>query len=144
MKDKIMKTSILLHQINKACSLHLRKEYICSLTLAGSAESLSEGLLKSRGIEDSASNAVFVKFKRFINQWRKEDTPKTNIILRERNWARNVIKHHDNDDEEVIDIDLRFHSFIVLKACLENYRKLGFGLTPIMRDFENGTRDYGG
>ncbi|MCK8080886.1 hypothetical protein [Vibrio sp. 1CM24A] len=141
MKEKIDKNTILLIQINKACSLYLKKEYICSLTLAGSAESLSEGLVEA--INSKPYSTFFVMFKRFKAEWRKEDTPKTNIILRERNWSRNIIKHHDKGEETMIDIDLQFQSFIVLKSCLENYRKLGFQPTPVMRQFEKVTRDFG-
>ncbi|EPM5497419.1 hypothetical protein [Vibrio fluvialis] len=144
MKEKINKRDILTSQINIACSLYLDKEYICSLTLSGSAETLSEGLLEANGLKESASNAVFVKFKRFLFEWRNEDIPRTNVILRDRNWARNVIKHHNKSDEEIIEINIKLQSFIVLKSCLENYRKLGLVLTKPMRDFEAETRDYGG
>ena len=141
MKTKIDKKTILLSQINKACSLYLKKEYICALTLAGSAESLSEGLLKANELEPYGT--FFVKFKRFLTEWSGDESPKTSIILRDKNWSRNVIKHHDKGDEELIEIDLQFQSFIVLKSCLENYLKLGFQLTPVMRQFEKITRDYG-
>lgn len=139
MKDKVDKKTILLSQINKACSLYLKKEYICSLTLAGSAESLSEGLVKANDIEPYST--FFVKFRSLIAKWRREDSPKKNIILRERNWSRNIIKHHDKGDDTII--DLQFQSFIVLKSCLENYRKLGFQPTPVMRQFEKATREFG-
>ncbi|WP_394240467.1 hypothetical protein [Vibrio astriarenae] len=141
MKDKVDKTTILISQINKACSLYLKKEYICSLTLAGSAESLSEGLVEAN--DSDSYSTFFVKFKRLMAEWRREDSHKMNIILRERNWSRNIIKHHDKGDDTIIDIDLQFQSFIVLKSCLENYRKLGFQPTPVMRQFEKVTRDFG-
>ncbi|HHC7404660.1 TPA: hypothetical protein ACN30A_003312 [Vibrio parahaemolyticus] len=141
MKEKIEKKTILLNQINKACSLYLKKEYICALTLGGSAESMSEGLLSAEGSESYSD--LFVKFKRTLTEWLGNESPKKNVIIKGKNWSRNVIKHHDKGDDATIEIDLKFESFIVLKSCLENYQKLGFGLTPVMRQFNKETRDLG-
>ena len=141
MKQKIDKKDIFVSQTKKACSLYLKREYVCALTLAGSAESLSEGLLKASNVEPHS--AFFVKFKRFLAEWNGDDSPKTNVILRDRNWSRNVIKHHDEGDETIIEIDLQFQSLIIIKSCLENYRKLGFKLSHVMREFEKVARNYG-
>jgi hypothetical protein len=56
MKQKISQVDIVRAQINKACELHLAGGFVGSLTLGGSAESLSSELVSSRKAKDKPQN----------------------------------------------------------------------------------------
>ena len=66
MKKLIDKFEIAHAQIEKACELHLKGGYSCSLTLAGSAESLTHELANARG-----SQSVDFWYIKFIRVWRQ-------------------------------------------------------------------------
>jgi len=141
MKSEISKVDIICEQIHSACDMHLSGNFVGSLTLGGSADSLSSELVESRGHE--SMNAWHVKFIRFWNEKAGFSSPSRKIIHKERNWARNSIKHHNKNDDEVMDIDLEFESFIVIKGAIENYQRLGKGRTNEMNVFNERTKEYG-
>lgn len=131
MKEEIEKTTILMAQLNKACSLHDKREYFASITLAGSADSLSEELLEARGLKsyDSFYEVVIRKLSELCG---KSSPSKTNV-LREKRKVRNLFKHHRKSELETISIDLKHQSLIIIMSALENYARLGFEKTPVIR-----------
>ncbi|EIJ6618284.1 hypothetical protein LJK89_004752, partial [Vibrio parahaemolyticus] len=86
MKEEIEKTTILMAQLNKACSLHNSREYYASITLAGSADSLSEELLASR--DKKSYNSFFESVIRKLAEIRGDNSPSRRDILRGKNWVR--------------------------------------------------------
>ena len=93
-------------QIERACELHLSGEYACSLTLAGSSESLTHELLVSRDRE--TNDDWYVKFIRFLQERSSLASPSTSDVLKEKRWGRNSVKHHYYGESEKIEIDLEF------------------------------------
>jgi len=141
MKQKISKVEIVCLQINKACELHLASDFGCSLTLGGSAESLSCELVESRGHE--SVNSWHEKFIRYVRERAGMQSPSKKDIHNQKNWARNSIKHHKLHESEVIEINLEFESFLVIKRSIENYQRLGEVRTEKMDNFNEKTREYG-
>jgi len=138
MKEEIEKTTILMAQLNKACSLHNSREYYASITLAGSADSLSEELLASR--DKKSYNSFFESVIRKLAEIRGDNSPSRRDILRGKNWVRNSFKHHSKGDPETIKIDLKHQSLIIIMSALENYSRLGFKETPVMTRFVKKNR----
>ncbi|WGK61867.1 hypothetical protein QAO71_01000 [Halopseudomonas sp. SMJS2] len=141
MKGIVSKANISREQINKACDLHLAGEYICSLTLAGSSDSLTHELNQGRG-QDSG-DSWHIKFIRF---WREKSglpSPSKREINYQKNWARNLVKHHNAGEAEEIEINLEFESFLAIKRSIENYQRLGHPRTEIMERFNEQTRECG-
>ena len=147
MKQKISKVDIVCAQINRACELHLAGDFVGSLTLGGSAESLGSGLVLSRKAKDKSQNTWseiwLEKFIRFWNEKKGMQSPSKDVIYRELRWARNLIKHHDKDCSEIIEINLELESFLVITRAIENYRSLEGIITKQMDEFNEGSRNYG-
>lgn len=125
-------------QLNKACSLHDKREYFSSITLAGSADSLSEELLEAKGLKsyDSFFEIVFRK----LSELRGNGSPSKTDMLREKRKVRNLFKHHRKGELETINIDLKHQSLIIIMSALENYARLGFDKTPVMERFVKKNR----
>ncbi len=138
MKETISKATIARMQIEKACNLHLSGEYVCSLTLAGSSESLTHDLIKARG--HASIDSWCIKFIRFWREQSGLQSPSNKDILSEKNWARNSVKHHGVKAPEEIEINLEFESFLAIKRSIENYHLLGNRQTEIMSSFNNQAR----
>lgn len=141
MKEAISKVDIARMQIEKACELHINGEFACSLTLAGSAESLTHELVEARGRE--SGNSWHIKFIRFCREKAGLNTPSKKDILNEKNWARNSVKHHRKGEPEEIQINLKFESFLAIKRSIENYLHLGNQRNESMDMFNERTREYG-
>lgn len=128
-------------QIEKACELHLRGEYACSLTLAGTSESLTRELVEARGHE--SVDSWHEKFVRFLREKSGLASPSKKDILNEKNWARNSVKHHNIGELEEIEINLELESFLAIKRSIENYQRLGNTRTKSMHSFDDRTQEYG-
>ena len=141
MKEEIRKTAILTAQIDRSCDLHITGDFISSLSLGGVAECLSDELLKQT--DNKSYSDYVVRFIRFIHEQRTKISRSGVDILREKNWARNMVKHHRKGDSESVRINFEFESFLVNKAAIANYESLGFGKTPTMKRFDAHTKEYG-
>ncbi|WP_206744150.1 hypothetical protein, partial [Vibrio genomosp. F6] len=138
MKEEIEKTTILMAQLNKACSLHNSREYFASITLAGCAESLSEELLTSK--DEESYNSFFESVIRKLAEIRGKNSPSKRDILRGKNRVRNSFKHHSKGDSDTITLDMKHESLILIMSALENYSRLGFEQTPVMERFVKRNR----
>ena len=141
MKETISKVEVSRIQIEKACELHIQRDFVCSLSLAGSSESLTHELAIARGHD--SGDSWHIKFIRFWREKAGLQSPSTKDILNEKNWARNMMKHQGNEDSEEIVINLELESFLAIKRSIENYQRLGNNRTEVMINFNEETRDYG-
>lgn len=139
MKETLNKVDIARAQIEKACELHLQREFICSLTLAGSSESLTNELVQSRGKE--SGDSWHVKFIRFWREKSGFQSPPNKDILYRKNWARNSVKHHKANEPEEIEINVEFESLMAIMRSIENYQRLGNARTKSMDSFNKRTRE---
>ena len=141
MKETISKVTIARMQIEKACGLHLECNYVCALTLAGSSEGLTHEFSEVHGRE--SGDYWYVKCIRFLREKAGSQSPSTTDILKNKNWARNSVKHHQAGAPEEIKINLEFESFLAIKRSIENYQCLGYPQTDCMELFNERTREYG-
>lgn len=141
MKETISKVDFSRIQIEKACDLHLKGDFVCSLALAGTSESLTHELVTARG--HNSGDSWHINFIRFWREKAGLQSPSTKDILNEKNWARNIVKHHKKGDSEEIEINLELESFLAIKRSIENYQCLGNRRTVVMNNFNEQTREYG-
>lgn len=141
MKEVVSKVTIARLQIEKACKLYLNGEYACALTLAGAAESLTHELIISRGNE--SYDSWHSKFIRFLKEKAGMQSPSNKDTIKDKNWARNSVKHQGCGESADIEIDLEFESFLAIKRSIENYQRLGSVRTECMNTFDKRTREYG-
>jgi predicted Mrr-cat superfamily restriction endonuclease len=71
-------------------------------------------------------------------------TPSDAEILREVNWVKNTLKHHDHCDAMNVNFNAKLSAFLVLKRAIENVRRLGLVPTQSIHEFEMETKQYGG
>ena len=141
MKETISKADVARIQIEKACELHIEGDFVCSLTLAGSSESLTHELVTALG--HASGDSWHIKFIRFRREKAGLQSPSTKDILNLKNWARNMFKHHRIGDSEEIEVNLKLESFLAIKRSIENYQRLGNHRTVVMNNFNEQTREYG-
>lgn len=141
MNSKISKIDIARIQIEGACEHHLSGDFILSLTLSGSADSLTCELNEAKG--SKFWQKLSIRCTRRVKELYGHGTLSTQNILKERNRARNLIKHHNAGDPEEIEIDLEFESILTIRHAIENYEDLSEYPTKIMEVFREPTKNYG-
>lgn len=122
----ISKIEIAKTQLSEAIWLFLDEKFLCATTLAGAAESVFSGLLNQRGessiVEDST--AAIRKFRESRSlETACESKPST--YYNQWNSGRNIFKHHDKTDNEMVTINLFDESYWMIRRALANARKLG-------------------
>lgn len=134
---RISKVEIARTQLVEAIDLFLSAKFLCAITLAGAAEEIFARLLNQRG----DISVVEESFKAIQNI--REETGlsvmsgKTkNEIFKEWNSARNTLKHHGKDDDNVLTINLFDEAYWIIKRSIANAEKLEVPIKNQL-DFEN-------
>jgi hypothetical protein len=131
-KDEIAKV-----QLTEAISLFLAGKYLCAITLSGAAEEIFARLLNARGeksIVESSFNAI-QSVREKTGFCVMGNRPK-NEIFNEWNTARNALKHHGKESEDVISLNLFDEAYWMIKRALSNANKLSISIGNEL-DFEN-------
>lgn len=134
---RITKDEIAEIQLIEAISLFLAGKYLCAVTLSGAAEEIFARLLNARGeksIVESSFHAIHsIREKTGLcvvgNRAKNE-------IFNEWNAARNALKHHEKEAEELIGLNLFDEAYWMIRRALSNAKKLGISIGNEL-DFDN-------
>jgi hypothetical protein len=134
---KISKIEIAQIQLTEAISLFMEEKFLCALTLSGAAEEVLARLLNAKGeqsvVEESVAKVEEIRSvtglavmgnkppKEMFNQW---------------NSARNTVKHHGKNEEEIVTLNLFDEGYWMIKRALGNASRLG-AVIENHQDFEN-------
>lgn len=116
-------------QIDCAIRLFYERDYICALTLAGAAEDVLGGLIKSNEglhVRDDLNKIIREKYPDLSDK----------LIGDTLNRSRNMFKHFIDDDAE-----LNFKPFddslLMILRAMSNYCKVRNAMTETMINFAN-------
>lgn len=123
---KIGKSKVALTQLEDAIDLFLNGKRLSSITLAAAADGVFAGLIKQKG-EKSAAEETWNRIEKA-----REDTG-LNIAgdrtrkdaFNEWNWHQNRLKHHDQRDDDWIEMNVFDHAYYAIKRALADAEKLG-------------------
>lgn len=123
---KLGKTDVALTQLEDAIDLFLSGKRLSSITLAAAADGVFSGLLKQKGGKSSAEETW-----ESIEQARERtglniagDRTRKDAF-NEWNWHQNRLKHHDDRDDEWLEINVFDHAYYAIKRALADSEKLG-------------------
>lgn len=123
---KIGKAEAALMQLEDAIDLFLSGKRLSSITLAAAADGIFAGLLKQKGEKSSAEET-----------WDsiEQDRESTGLNIagdrtrkdafNEWNLHQNRLKHHDQRDDEWLEINVFDHAYYAIKRALADSEKLG-------------------
>ena len=134
---QIGKREIAQTQLKEAIALFLDEKFLCAITLAGAAEEVLARLLnvadEKSVVEESVESIQRLRETTGLaimeNRSKKE-------IFNLWNNARNTIKHHNENSEENVTINLFDEAYWMIKRALANASKLGVPISNAV-DFEN-------
>jgi hypothetical protein len=122
----LSKAHIALAQLEDAIELFIKGNRISSITLAGAADGIFSGLLKQKGILSPAEKtwASVEEARRstglsFGGERSKRDA------FNEWNSTRNKLKHHDDKDEEQIEVNVFDEAYYAIQRANADAEKLG-------------------
>lgn len=122
----ISKSGVALTQLEDSIDLFLNGRRLSSITLAAAADGIFSGLLKQKGGRSAAEETW-----ESIEQERKStgldvagDRTRKDAF-NEWNWYQNRLKHHDQRDEEQLEVNIFDHAYYAIKRALADAEKLG-------------------
>lgn len=122
-------------QLDTALDLFLdQKNYASAITLAGAAEEIFGNALTLDGGK-SALDSSYESMAEFHTMIHGTELNKTSYVRKE-NFARDALKHLQNDKGPTITIDLQEAACWMLVRAIQNGRKLDFEFERF-RDFDN-------
>lgn len=134
---EISKVDIARVQLTEAITLFTEEKFLCALTLSSAAEEIFARLLNSNN-EKSVVEVSFEKIQKIrevAGLAMMESKPK-NEIFNQWNMARNIVKHHNKKDNEIVTINLFDESFWMIKRAIANASQLGVTIGNEL-DFES-------
>ena len=134
---RISKVEIARTQLVEAIDLFLSGKFLCAITLAGAAEEIFARLLNQRGdisvVEESFKAIQHIREKTGLSVMSGKTKHE---IFSEWNSARNKLKHHGKEDDEVLTINLFDEAYWMIKRSLTNAKRLEIRIKNQL-DFEN-------
>lgn len=123
---KVQKSRMALAQLEDAIELFLAGKRLSSITLAAAADGVFAGLLKQKGMQ-SAAEETWEQIEQlrevtgiaFAGDRTKKDA------FNEWNWHQNRLKHHDNRDEQLLEINVFNHAYYAIQRAVADAEKLG-------------------
>lgn len=99
--ETFRKSDVAIIQLTQAIELFLQQNFICSLTLAGAAESILAGLVVSDGKRPSheVSYDLMRTFRAVLDLDPAIEQTSKSSIFKVWNSGRNRLKHHDQSDD---------------------------------------------
>lgn len=112
-----------------------RRSYVSSLTLSGAADEVLGRYLHLQGRE----NCLRWQFNtvRPVECFLRNNDFGWKVFTRERNAARNSVKHMDAEGEEVFSCDLMDEALWMIVRAKNNYERLGFEETELIEEFNH-------
>ncbi len=131
------KTDIAILQLKKAIELFVVEDFVCSLTLAGAAEEILGGLSRAKGMKTVTEESVDYMNVLFRHLDHAEiESKERKSIYNKWNFAKNKVKHHDKNDDDVLMFNTCDEAYWMIKRAIANGKMLGI-LAPNEQDFEN-------
>ncbi len=128
------KVDLVVEQLDCACELFNAGRFIPAITLGGAAESLSEEILRAASVETSQQFSTRIIKK--VYELQGELTPSDAKVMRDLNFAKNSLKHHNSAQPLKVIINAEFDAFMLLHSAIDNMKKLGKDLTDSMKEYE--------
>ena len=122
----ISKAQIAMTQLEDAIDLFIKGNRISSITLAGAADGVLSGLLKQNGLLSPAEEtwASIEETRRSTGLPFAGDRSKKDAF-NEWNSTRNKLKHHDDRDEEQIEVNVFDEAYYAIQRANADAEKLG-------------------
>jgi hypothetical protein len=131
---KYTKSEIALVQLRKAIQLFNKKEYICSITLAGAAEEILGMLARKRyGYNSLDGDKNFFDGLAEMLHKNKLSNDDINKVI---NRIKNELKHHNSDLDHIVEGDFEFEAQNFIDKAIRNYW-IAFGTPPNDRIINN-------
>lgn len=128
----LTKTEIAERQLNRSIALILNEiDIVSAITLAGAAEDVLAGILKTSGKTDQLTDTIkdcISLGKSIGHDWKNGD------FRYEFNFMKNEMKHHDNGLDEIL-----VHSYSaveIIGRAIENFRKITGRYSDEMNAFQ--------
>ena len=120
------KSDVAVVQLTQAIELFLQQDFICSLTLAGAAESILVGLVVSEGKRPSheVSYDLMRTFRAVLDLDPAIEQQSKSSIFKVWNSGRNRLKHHDQSDEEDFQMNDCDEAYWMIRRALRNAASL--------------------
>lgn len=116
---KLEKSVIALNQLRNAIRLYNKEEYISALTLAGASnEILGQLAIKRQGYNTLDNDKWFWDG---IAEIFNKNKPSKDKIKKVNNRIKNQLKHHDSEDDIVLEADFKFESEFQIDSAIRNY-----------------------
>ena len=120
------KSEIAIEQLEDAIDLFMSGKRISVITLAGAADGILAGLLEQQGetsaTEDTWKHIEEVRVKTGL-AYAGDRT--RNKAFKEWNYHRNRLKHHDKQDEEVLEFSAFDEAYWSIERANADAKKLG-------------------
>lgn len=135
--ERYRKVDIAKIQLEEAIRLFVREKFICSLTLAGAAEEIFAGFLRTKGESPAVEKAIakIVEIRNGIGVSAMGGRNRKEIIC-QWNFAKNKSKHHDPDDDEYIAFNECDEAYWMIKRALSNAKECSVPISN-EHEFEN-------
>ena len=125
--EQIEKLEIAIRQLEDALALFTQERFISSLTLAGAAEEVLARLLEIEGKASTTERSISL-LKEFCDDLNLDpdikNQPKRQFY-QYWNKDRNAVKHHDNNDPEVLEINDCDAAYWMIRRALSNAKEIG-------------------
>ena len=122
----IQKSSVALTQLEDAIELFLTGRRLSAITLAAAADGIFSGLLLQKGIKPAAQETWDgIEAVRRETGLRVAGDRTEKDAFNEWNWHRNRLKHHDEKDEEDLEINVFDQAYYAIQRAIADAEKLG-------------------
>ncbi|PWF67217.1 hypothetical protein CBX98_24470 [Vibrio sp. T9] len=129
------KQAIALHRLDKAIQLYFdEQDYICALTLSGASEEILGKIVSNTGSANACEELVVA-----LHQLTGCTVDEKTIRNQHMNWARNAVKHFNDNSEFEIDTDFYAQATQIIARCCTNIVKLGLPFSAQVERFLNKT-----
>ena len=135
----ISKLDAAMHQLNLAIRLFLAGDYLASLTLAGAAEGILDGLCTAAGKPTAAE---------YIANYHEKDVDpavptgkRLGVVFTVMNHARNAAKHADKPNETTVDVD-QIHPLQMLMRAIPMCAALGVKPTDEIKSMVRWVKEH--
>lgn len=112
-------------QLASAIELFIKKQFVPAITLAGAAEEILAGMLKVKGdsptIEKSYELIEKIREHTQVTVYQGKSKKE---IFKEWNRVRNRLKHHDKNEDDVLEFNDCDEAYYLIKRALLNAKEL--------------------
>ena len=134
----IEKSEVALQQLNDSLRLFVTERFISSLTLAGAAEEIFARLVESRGNKPATEISIELlkSFGKTLGLEQGIENKPKKEFYQYWNRDRNIVKHHNKNESETIEISDCDAAYWMIRRALANAKKLEIDV-EMKQEFEN-------